>query len=305
MKPRGCSEALCAASPYQSVMTPIRRLVEERTDQPASPLSGKSAAPGTVLQCRVVTATQFECQYYGKIGIGAHRCSCWFYASVTASRGESSAAASSRSNMRGFPRNCLFPSGGRSRCVSPLWAHAYPNSTRRCRALDLGATERVCRDRSIFGEPLRERRQSAPDSGGGGSVVWHLCVHGECRSWSPGDHVAPDTLSAGGRQADRTLRVQGQFWSPGLGDIFRQPHRGKRPRRSDRCTQGWLVELHGRCDGHTRINDRPNDVRHLTASRPVLLARVDGGSVKKPVVGNAPRPAQRWRHLANCRPAAL
>ena len=55
-----------------------------------------------------------------------------------------------------------------------LWAHAQRNTTGCRRAIDLDATDRVRRDRSICREPVREWHQSAPHSGGACSLVRHF-----------------------------------------------------------------------------------------------------------------------------------
>jgi hypothetical protein len=90
MTPRDCSEALFAARPHQSLMIWIRRLVEERTDQPASPLSGTSATPAQ--SCDAVSSQLRNSNVKdSKIGIVTHRCSGRFYGSAPASSGESSA----------------------------------------------------------------------------------------------------------------------------------------------------------------------------------------------------------------------
>jgi hypothetical protein len=51
--------------------------------------------------------------------------------------------------------------------------------------------------------------------------------------------------------------------------------------RSDRSAQGRVIELHGRTYWQPRVNDRPDDVRHLAARCPFLHPRLDRGQMRK------------------------
>ena len=165
MRPRDRSEALFAASPHQSVMMRIRRLVEKRTDQPVSRLSWTSATPAR--SCTAVSSQLRNSNVKNsKIGVVAHRCGCRFYDSVTPPSENHHPRRSSRPNVRGFSRNGFFPLGGRSSRFGTLWRMLSVIRHGHCRAIDLDATDRVRRDRSIFGEQLRKWHQSAPDSDG-------------------------------------------------------------------------------------------------------------------------------------------